>query len=264
MLTLLFYTLTGLSLLIASGCVFNNTIDRNMDKKMTRTQNRALPKGLISPEAAVLYGTLLGIGGMALLFMTTSLLCALIAMSGFTVYVVLYSLVLKPRSVHSTLVGSLAGAAPPLAGYCAVSNRFDMGALILLFLFGLWQMPHCYAIAVLRHKDYAAANIPTLPVKRGIPTAKRHSFVYLLAFMAAAVMPTFGGYTGYAYLTAATVMCLSWLFMAWLGSKAGNDRAWAGKLFVSSIATITVLSIMMSIDFTPREILLASQCVPVP
>ena len=141
---LLFSMLMGLSLVIASGCVFNNCIDRNMDKKMIRTKHRALAQGLISPGAALLYGTLLGIAGMTLLFNTTNPLCGIIVLAGFIVYVVLYSLYLKPRSVHSTLIGSLAGAAPPLAGYCAVSNRFDTGALILLLIFGLWQMPHCW------------------------------------------------------------------------------------------------------------------------
>ena len=265
--TLLVSTLAGLSLVIASACVFNNYIDRDMDKKMARTQNRALPKGFISPSIAVFYGTLLGMAGMALVGTATNPLCAIIVLSGFTIYVGLYSLYLKPRTVYSTLIGSLAGAAPPLAGYCAVSNRFDMGALILLLIFGLWQMPHCYAIAILRYKDYAAANIPTLALKQGIPTTKKHAVGYMLAFTAAAMMLTFGGYTGYGYLAAAIFMSLFWLCTAWLGYKKGNDRIWAKRLFVSSMLTVSALCAAICIDSitsVTHETLLASWYFGIP
>jgi protoheme IX farnesyltransferase len=243
-------TLIGMSLIVASGCVFNNCIDRNIDRKMMRTRNRVLVKGLISPGGAVFYGSLLGFAGIVLLWAVTNMLSVAIVLTGFTIYVGLYSLYLKRNSVYSTLIGSLAGAAPPLAGYCAVSNRFDMGAVILLSIFSLWQMPHSYAIAIFRYKDYAAAAIPVLPVKRGMLATKKHVVGYMLAFVPATLMPTFGGYTGYTYLTVAAAMGLSWLYMAWSGYKTSDDRVWAKKLFVSSILTIAVLSVMMSIDFT--------------
>ena len=242
-------TLIGMSLVIASGCVFNNCIDRNMDRKMTRTHNRVLAKGLMSPGAAVFYGSLLGISGTVLLLTTTNLLTVVIVLAGFTIYVGLYSLYLKPRSFYGTLIGSLAGAAPPLAGYCAVGNCFDLGALILLLIFSLWQMPHSYAIAIFRYQDYAAAAIPVLPVKRGVSATKKQVVGYTLAFVAATLMLTFGGYTGYRYLAVAAGVSLSWLYMAWSGYRTSDDRAWAKKLFVSSIVTITVVSVMMSIDF---------------
>lgn len=249
-MALLLWTLVGLSLVVASGCVLNNYIDRNMDKLMSRTQNRALAAGRISPEIAVSYGILLGIAGIMLLWSKTDTLCVVIALAGFIIYVGLYSLYLKPHSVHSTLIGSLAGAAPPLAGYCAVTNRFDMGALILLFIFGLWQMPHCYAIAIFRYEDYAAADIPILPVKKGVPATKKHVVGHMLAFMAATLLLTFSGYVGYLFMAVATAMNLCWLYAAWSGFGRCNDRTWSKRLFVGSILTITVLCAMMSIDFT--------------
>jgi protoheme IX farnesyltransferase len=260
-IALLLSTLLGMSLVIASGCVFNNCVDRNMDRKMDRTQNRVLAQGLMSLGVAVLYGALLGMAGMALLCATTNMLSVAIVLAGFAIYVGLYSLYLKRHSVHATLIGSLAGAAPPLAGYCAVSNCFDMGAVILLLIFSLWQMPHAYAIAIFRYKDYAAAAVPVLPVKRGISVAKKHVIGYMLAFVAATLMLTFGGYTGYSYLAVAATMGLSWLSLACWGYKTSDDRGWAKKLFVSSILTITVLSVMMSLDFTvpaPSDMHLAS------
>lgn len=243
-------TIIGISLVVASGCVFNNIIDRNTDRKMVRTRNRVLAQGLMSPKAAVCYALFLGIAGMVLLWSATNMLCAAIVLMGFVIYVVVYSLYLKRHWVYGTLIGSLAGAAPPLAGYCAAGNRFDMGALIILSIFTLWQMPHCYAIAIYRLKDYAAAGIPVLPVHQGMPSTKRHIVAYILAFMAAAVMLTVGGYTGYIYLAVAIVTGFFWLLMAWSGFKTSDDRVWAKKVFVLSILTITVLSVMMATDVT--------------
>lgn len=243
-------TLIGASLVIASGCVFNNCLDRNMDRKMARTHNRVLAKGLMSPTVAVLYASLLGIAGTVLLRAATNMLCVAIILAGFTIYVVVYSLYLKRRSVYGMLIGSLAGAAPPLVGYCAVTNHLDMGALILVSIFSLWQIPHSYAITVFRLKDYTAADIPVLPAKQGIPAAKRHIVGYILAFMVATPMLTLGGYTGYAYLAVATATGLSWLYMACSGYRTSDDRIWAKRLFVFSILSITVLSVMMAVDFT--------------
>ena len=258
-IALLLATTIGVSLVVASGCVFNNCIDRNMDRKMARTRNRVLARGLMSPKVAVFYASLLGLTGMALIWKATNMLCLTIVMSGFMIYVGVYSLYLKRNSVYATLIGSLAGATPPLIGYCAVSNRFDMGAVILLSIFSLWQIPHSYAVAVFRLKDYTTAAVPVLPAREGILTAKNHIVGYILAFMVAAPMLTLGGYTGYNYLAVAAAMGLSWLFMAWSGYKTSDDRLWAKRMFVFSVVSITVLSVMMAVDFTlppPADMLL--------
>ncbi|MEG0537656.1 heme o synthase, partial [Hafnia sp.] len=243
-------TMVGVSLVVASGCVFNNYIDRDIDKVMERTKNRVLVKGLIAPKVTLTYATLLGLAGVALLYVAANPLAALLAVIGFIVYVGVYSLYMKRHSVYGTLIGSLSGAAPPVIGYCAVSNEFDAGALILLAIFSLWQMPHSYAIAIFRFKDYQAANIPVLPVVKGISVAKNHITLYIVAFMVATLMLSLGGYAGYKYLVVAAAVSVWWLGMALSGyKKAVDDRVWARKLFVFSIVTITCLSVMMSVDF---------------
>jgi protoheme IX farnesyltransferase len=247
----------GTSLVVASGCVFNNCIDRDIDVKMERTKNRVLVQGLVSLRLALMFASVLGIAGVGLLYTKANLLAALFAVIGFVIYVGFYSLYLKRKSVHGTLVGSLSGAMPPVIGYVAVSNSFDLAALTLLVMFSLWQMPHSYAIAIFRFNDYLAASIPVLPVKRGIVVAKRHILIYTLAFLLATLMLTVGGYAGLSYLAVAAVMGMYWLYMAWSGYKAVDDRVWARKLFVFSIFTITALSVMMSLDFqAPSELLL--------
>ena len=258
-IALLLPTTIGISLVVASACVFNNFVDKNMDRKMARTRNRVLAQGQMSAKVAVFYGALLGIAGTILIWAATNVLTLAIVLSGFAVYVGVYSLYLKRSSVYGTLIGSLAGASPPLAGYCAVSNRFDMGAVILLVIFSLWQIPHSYAIAIYRFDDYAAAVIPVLPVKEGMPTAKKHILSYVLAFTGATLLLTLGGYTGYSYFTVAAALGILWLYMAWSGYRTCNERLWAKRLFVFSIVSIVLLSVMMSIDFTvstPSNILL--------
>jgi protoheme IX farnesyltransferase len=248
----------GTSLVVASGCVFNNCIDRDIDDKMERTKNRVLVQGLVSLKLALLYATVLGVAGLALLYSETNPLAAMLALIGFVIYVGFYSLYFKRKSVHGTLIGSLSGAMPPVIGYCAVSNSFDFAALTLLVMFSLWQMPHSYAIAIFRFNDYRAAKIPVLPVERGIPVAKRHILLYILAFLIATLMLTFGGYAGLNYLAVAAGMGMYWLYMAWKGYKAVDDTVWARKLFVFSIFTISALSVMMSVDFQVTKELLVT------
>ncbi|TDB59999.1 protoheme IX farnesyltransferase [Photorhabdus khanii subsp. guanajuatensis] len=241
-------TLLGVSLVVASGCVFNNYIDRDIDRVMERTKNRVLVKGLIDPKISLIYASILGIAGIVLLYVAANALAMQLAIIGFVVYVGIYSLYMKRKSVYGTLIGSLSGAAPPVIGYCAVTGQFDMGALILLLIFSLWQMPHSYAIAIFRFKDYQAANIPVLPVIKGISVAKNHIILYILAFMIATLMLAISGYAGYKYLIVAAAVSIWWLGMALSGYKTANDRVWARKLFVFSIVAITSLSVMMSVD----------------
>ncbi|TDV60807.1 heme o synthase [Pseudomonas sp. LP_7_YM] len=252
----------GTSLVVASGCVFNNCIDRDIDLKMERTRNRVLVQGLVSLKLALTYAVVLGVVGVGLLYFKANALAALFAVIGFVIYVGFYSLYLKRKSVHGTLVGSLSGAMPPVIGYVAVSNSFDLAALTLLVMFSLWQMPHSYAIAIFRFNDYLAASIPVLPVKRGIRVAKRHILIYILAFLLATLMLTFGGYAGLNYLAVAAAMGMYWLYMAWTGYKAKDDTVWARKLFVFSIFTITALSVAMSLDFQVTKELLVTYAAP--
>ena len=245
---LLFYTALGVSLVVASGCVFNNYIDRDIDSLMERTRDRVLVRGLISPAISLVYAAMLGGAGVFLLYAQTNPIAVAVVLIGFAIYVGAYSLSLKRRTVHATLIGSLSGAMPPVVGYCAVSHQFDTGAAILLLIFSLWQMPHSYAIAIFRFKDYRAASIPVLPVIKGILEAKHQTFFYVLAFNLATPLLTLTGFTGYWYLLVTTPVGLYWLYTAWIGYKAKDDRVWARKLFLFSIIIVMVQSLMMSVD----------------
>lgn len=238
--------LIGVALVMASGCVFNNYIDRDIDKKMNRTKNRALVSGEISARNALIYGSLLGIVGTYLLFLT-NILTALLGIFGWVAYVVMYGIG-KRKTVHGTVIGSVSGAMPPVIGYAAVANRLDAGALLLFLILVFWQMPHFYAIAMFRRNEYAAAKIPVLPLIKGMDNTKRQIMAYIAAFLVASVMLSVLGYAGYTYAAVLTVLGLYWLFRGWKGFGAVSDEKWARSMFGFSLVILLVFCSMLALE----------------
>lgn len=247
--TLFFITLLGLSLIIASACVFNNYIDRFTDQKMARTKNRALASGLISIKSAIVWAVFLGICGASALLYWTNLLTLGVALFGFFGYVILYSLS-KYHSIHGTLIGSISGAVPPVVGYTAVSNHLDLGAFLFFALMVLWQMPHFFAIALYRLNDYAAAEIPVLPVKKGAEQTKKQMFIYIIAFVLSASLLTVFGYTGKIYLFAVLFLGLLWLVLSGFGFRSSNIEMWGKRMFLFSL--LVIIGICFSIPFSVK------------
>lgn len=235
-------TLLGLALVMASACVCNNLIDRPLDKKMERTRNRPLVTGLIPGNHAIVYAICLGILGFLTLYIYTNVLTVAVAATGFFVYVVLYSM-WKGRTIYGTAIGSIAGATPPLVGYCAVSNNFDLGASILFFMMVLWQMPHFFAIAIYHFEDYTTANIPVLPIKRGFFQTKIHMAIYIVGFVIVAALLTLFNYKGLAYLAITMPFAITWLALSLYGFKTRNHRQWGRQMFYVSLIVINATSI---------------------
>ncbi len=257
-LFILLMTLLGMALIVGSGCVFNNMIDRDIDKLMARTCDRVLVKGLISLKTAFIYGAVLGLVGFLILYFYTNFLTLIISMIGWFFYVCIYSLFLKRRSTWGTTLGGISGAVPPLVGYAAITNRFDLGAVILFLILFLWQMPHFYAIAIYRLKDFKAAGIPTLPIKKGFFHTQIIMVLYVIAYLLITLIPVYLGYLGLAYFILALGSGLVWLRVGLLGlirkirannllEITGQDIAWARKMFFISIINITLLCIFMAV-----------------
>jgi protoheme IX farnesyltransferase len=237
----------GVSLVVASGCAVNNVIDRDIDRLMQRTRSRPMANGALAVPVALVYAALLLLAGLALLWAATQrLLPQALILCGYAVYTGLYSLRLKRSSVHGTLVGSIAGAMPPVVGYCVAHGGLDAAAVLLFAVFCLWQMPHSYAIAIFRAADYRAAAIPVLPLVRGHASAKRHMIAYMLAFLAAAPLLAALG-AGPLYLLAAVVAGGGWLALGIAGLTARDDARWARQVFFLSIAVVTLLSAAMAL-----------------
>lgn len=240
-------TLIGLAFIIASACVFNNYIDRDLDRKMKRTCQRPLAKGIISGKRALLFATFLGLIGSMVLYFYTNPLTLAVAGAGFFIYVVPYSL-WKRHTIYGTAIGSIAGATPPVIGYCAVSHQLDLAAFLLFAMLILWQMPHFFAITIYRLRDYRAAHIPTLPAQKGLFRTKIHMILYILGFIFTSTLLTYFAYTGYLYLGMMLILSFMWLGLAVLGFERQNETAWGQQMFRWSLLVITAASILIPLD----------------
>jgi heme o synthase len=239
--------LAGLGLVIGAACVFNNVIDRGIDSRMARTKKRALAAKTVLVRSALIYGTILGLAGFGLTVAYTNWLTTILEAAAFVIYVGVYA-VAKRKTVEGTIIGSLAGSAPPVVGYCAVTNHLDSGALLLFLILTFWQMPHFYAIATYRIKDYAAAGLPVLTVKRGIKPAKYQIAGYIVGFIAACVMLSVFGYTGYSYLVVMLALGLAWLRLALKGFTASDDNKWAKQVFLFSLLITVCFSLLLALN----------------
>jgi protoheme IX farnesyltransferase len=237
--------LVGTALIIASACTFNNYLDRNIDKKMKRTQNRALVSGAISVQKALLYASCLGVLGFVLLIFTTWLTVIFGAFAIIS-YVVFYGLA-KRSSVHGTLVGTLPGAAPLVAGYATVSGRLSWALLLLSLIMVCWQMAHFYSIAIYRLKDYAAAGLPVWPVKKGVASTKSAITIYVIGFVITTLLLRVFGFVGNSFAVVMAVLSLSWLYLILRGLSASDERSWSRKVFLYSLIILLVLSLMLSV-----------------
>ncbi len=240
-------TLFGLSLIVASGCVLNNYLDRLADRQMARTRSRPLAKGTISPQKALFFGFTLLLFGLFVLGFFTNLLTTCLAAFGFLIYVGFYS-IWKYLTVYGTEIGSIAGAIPPVVGYSAVSNRLDLGAGLLFLIVALWQMPHFFAIAIYRMEEYASASIPVSSLQRGIPKTKIRILFYMAAFILSVLLLSVFHYASYVYLTIALALSGYWLKICFQGFKAENDRRWARRVFLSSLVVILGLCFSLALD----------------
>lgn len=245
--------LAGLCLVMASGCVSNNYLDRDIDQKMARTKNRALVRHTVSNRAALIFAAALGIMGIIILLILTNPLTAAIAAIGWVAYVIAYT-PSKRRTVHSTVIGSISGAVPPVVGYTAAANRLDSGALILFLILVFWQMPHFYAIAMYRAKDYAAAGLPVLPAKKGVRVAKIQILIYVAAFTAAAALLSVFGYAGLLYRVIMIIVGATWLGFGVRGFRRPDDARWARQMFFISLIVIMAFSIIIPLDAILRAI----------
>ncbi|MHB1678119.1 MAG: heme o synthase [Sulfuriferula sp.] len=259
---LLAATLCGIALVIGGACALNNGIDRDIDALMQRTRNRPLVNKRIPLIQAFMLGWTLALFGLFLLIQYTNLLTVEITGIGFTIYVGFYSLWLK-RSRYGTWVGSISGAVPPLAAYCAASQKLDTAGIILFATYVLWQLPHAYAIAVLHRQDYIRASIPVLPVVRGIAWTKRAMPVYIGIFTLCALLLFFTHHTGVIYFAVVLFFGLGWMRLTWRYRAEADNRRWARKSIGYSIAMVVVLSLTMSMDFSIPKPRLPANGTPV-
>lgn len=240
-------TLAGTTLVMASSCVFNNLLDRDLDGKMSRTKKRALPSGRIPVRHAVIYASVLGLAGTALLFWV-NLPAALLGLFGMFVYIIVYTYWLKRRSPLSTFMGAFSGSVPPAIGYVAVTGTMDAGAWLLFLLLFLWQPPHFWALGVMRKDDYRAAGFKILPVVRGVRRTQWQMIPYVALLLPVSFLLYFYGYAGVIFLVAALLLGAIWLVICIRGLFAKDEARWAKQAFLFSIYYLMIVSLIIVID----------------
>jgi protoheme IX farnesyltransferase len=230
-------TLSGIALIIASGCVWNNWIDRRADQKMVRTARRGLAAGIVSELGARLWGTLLGGTSLWILYETTSLLTMILALLGFGIYVGIYSF-LKYHSIQATLVGSVAGAMPPLAGYASAKGDIDLVGGVVFLILVFWQMPHFLAIALYRSHEYEKAGIPTYPSVKGVASTQRQMKLYTLLFtLSSLTLGYVSPSLGWVYVTIMSASTLYWMYILFQ-RPIERYAAWGRSMFRWSLVVI--------------------------
>ena len=238
----------GSTLVIASACVLNNFLDQDIDSKMARTKKRAIVAGDVKGHNAVILSIVLGVLGMARLILFTNWLVVAIGLMGFIDYVVLYGMLSKRLSIHGTLVGSISGAVPILAGYVAVSGSIDAGALIVFAVMFIWQMPEFYSIAIYRMKEYKAAGVPVISVVKGKEHTRLQIFFYTIAFVVATLLLTVYGYAGYSYLIVMGLLGAYWIWLGSIGFRAKDIDAWARRMFRFSLIVLLAFCAVISLE----------------
>lgn len=236
----------GFCLVIGSACTLNNLADRSIDANMERTKKRPSVTGVISLKAGLIYASVLLGGGVVLLVLFTNITTLVVGLVGFVVYVSAYTYS-KRKTDLATLIGSVSGATPIVGGYTAFAGHFTLTALIIGMMMLVWQMPHFYAIAIYREKEYRRAKIPVLPITSGYKTTSYWMVFYSFLFLLLSVSLYVYGPVGIAYLLVMSVVGALWLAFNLKGLFLKTFAGWAKQDFRYSLIVLLVMSLMIAL-----------------
>lgn len=237
----------GIALCAGSAAAVNHLVDRRIDLVMSRTHDRPIAQGRIDTTHAILFALVLGLLGMTILITQINQLTAWLTLASLLGYAVIYTLWLKRATPQNIVIGGLAGAAPPLLGWTAVTNSIDGHGLLLVLIIFAWTPPHFWALAVHRRDEYAKADIPMLPVTHGIPYTKLHTLLYTLILFAVTLMPFATHMSGPLYLLGAVVLNLGFLYWS-IVMLIGKRADAAMQTFRYSIIYLMALFVVMLLD----------------
>ena len=245
--TVFFFGLIGISFLAASSAVVNHFFDKQIDAKMNRTSKRPLVLGHISDKQAIIFSVLLYASGSIMLLNFTNFLTWLLTTLTFIFYGFIYTKYLKYMTSQNIVIGGLAGAMPPLLGWSAITNSIEPNALLLVLIIMVWTPPHFWALAVYRVEDYSEAEVPMLPVQKGVVFTKQHILLYTFLLIACTMLPYAVQMFGEIYLISALVLGLIFLIYSFRLYK-DETNAIAMPTFAYSITYLAALFAAMLID----------------
>jgi len=246
-LSLVALTLVGVGLSAGSAAAINHLVDRHIDAVMARTKKRPVARGRVSVVQALIFAITIGFIGLVLLFLFVNPLTALLTFITLIGYAGIYTGYLKRATSQNIVIGGLAGAAPPLLGWVAVTNQLTPESLLLVLIIFTWTPPHFWALAIYRFEEYRHAQIPMLPVTHGIPYTKLSIYLYTILLLLVSILPFIIGMSGCFYLVGALILGLRFLY--WAHKLYRSERAVvAMQTFKFSIVYLMLLFVVLLID----------------
>ncbi|MBT4663948.1 MAG: protoheme IX farnesyltransferase [Methylococcales bacterium] len=243
---LLFGTL-GIGLAAASAAAINHFLDQKADAKMARTQDRPLPQGDMSAQNVISFAISLGVIAMLILVLWVNYLTATLTFLSLIGYAIIYTVYLKHATPQNIVIGGAAGAAPPVLGWCAVTNTIHPYALLLFLIIFIWTPPHFWALAIAKREEYAKASIPMLPVTHGAEYTRLQILLYTILLLIVTLLPYLTGMSGLIYLATVIPLNLGFLYFAIQMIITKEDRI-AMKTFGFSIIYLTSIFSTLLID----------------
>jgi protoheme IX farnesyltransferase len=237
----------GIGLAASSAAAINHLLDQRIDAVMARTRNRPLPTGQLGVNQVLTFAFVLGLLSMILLLAWVNALTAVLTFLSLIGYAIVYTVWLKRATPQNIVIGGAAGAAPPVLGWTAVTGTIDHNALILFLIIFVWTPPHFWALAIHRRNDYAAVDIPMLPVTHGVQFTRWHILFYTILLIIVTTLPYLTGMSGLFYLAGVTVLNLGFLWYA-LQLLRTNDERLPMQTFGYSIIYLMILFAFLLID----------------
>ncbi len=237
----------GIALCAGSAATVNHLVDQRVDQKMARTSARPVAQGRVGNVQAAVFATVLGVAGMVILLVWINALTAWLTLASLVGYAFIYTMFLKRATPQNIVIGGLAGAAPPLLGWTAVTGEIHGHALLLVLIIFAWTPPHFWALAIHRRDEYALVEIPMLPVTHGIAFTKLHILLYTIIMFLITLLPYATRMSGPLYLLGAVVLGAGFLYWAIELLRDKNPRA-PMETFKYSIIYLMALFVVMLVD----------------
>jgi protoheme IX farnesyltransferase len=241
------YGSLGIGFAAASAASINHIVDEKIDTIMARTSGRPLPKGKLSSQAAIIFAALLCVSSMLLLATMVNVLTAVLTLGSLVGYGFVYSMYLKRATPQNIVIGGVAGAAPPVLGWTAISGSLDPNSLLLFLIIFVWTPPHFWALAISRRNEYAKADIPMLPVTHGVKFTCLHILLYTIILVVISLLPYLTEMSGPTYLLGAVVLGAWFLYYAIKMQRSCSDEL-AMQTFSFSIVYLLALFAFLLVD----------------
>ncbi len=237
----------GIALVAGAAAAINCLVEQKIDAMMARTRGRPLPRGELTSLQTLVFATIVGGGGLALLYHEVNPLTMWLTFATFIGYAVVYTVVLKPMTPQNIVIGGASGAMPPVLGWAAVTGDISFQALLLFLIIFAWTPPHFWALALYRKHEYARAGVPMLPVTHGDKFTRLHVLFYTVILVAVTLLPFATHMSGLIYVAAAVVLGAVFLYYAIMIYRDYSDRL-AQTTFRYSILYLTLLFAALLVD----------------